>query len=167
MKFSIRQLLLVVLLCCLWFAAMARGKYLVGTAGISFFGWFSGITLLLVGLLLLRWCKFNNISRTAFILVIVCSSYPLVFPSQAWSNYSFHARTQQYNRKAKRLQAHLNKDPRFATITVDYDDSIYRKGDYILVSGSVETEQTKRDLEQAIRNFDLWYIEWRVTILRH
>jgi uncharacterized membrane protein YccC len=163
-RFNVRQMMVFVGLLCVWFACLSRGNHLVGTIGFPVFGILSGLTLLLVGNLVLRWDRHHPAYRMFACLVTCVVALVIVFPIEVFPDLRYYAKTRERQHLANSLQDSLIVDPRFEAISVTFIDPPLQKGEWLQVTGQVSSERAKAELLQILEAADDWYIKLNIRV---
>jgi hypothetical protein len=167
MRFSIRQLLIVVSFIALWLGSVVRGTFLLGSIGGVVFGLLAGAAVFLLSRLCLSTGKRSLFSKMIVSCFATIAFYTILFPGHVMREYWYFEGIQRHHRQAIRLEAILNLDPRFRGVDVEYIGAPGRRGNRLEVKGHVEDAPTLDKLTSLIEQMDDWPIQWSVKTADH
>ena len=113
--------------------------------------------------MIIRWSKLSFTERGMFMVVLVLASSAAFFMASIAFHHGYH-RTQERGRVAYRLQVELQADSRFESIFVSYEDPCDRKDVWLLIRGTVASQEDLDALHQMIDNEGKWHMEWGVDV---
>ena len=162
MKFSLREILTFVGIVSLWCGAVSRVLHLAGGEGALIFAVFGACGAYAVGYTIFRRTHFAW--RIAAIGSWLAVAVVVLFPYIVWADYWHVAGIRELQLKAQREQQALAGDPRFDSVTLSYQSSRNRRGQWLKVTGALNSTEAVDELRQHLEAVEDWHIEFDVTI---
>ena len=163
MTISLRQIMILVALACIWLAAIARGHHLAGAGGAAIFSVFGTCGVYAIGYSLLRKTEFRW--RLAAIAGWMIAAGVVVFPYVVWADYWHAAGIREMQVKTFVVQQKLSSDPRFEGLSLTYVSSWNRRGQWLEVTGTLPSEDAFQAARQRLEAAADWHIEYDVSVL--